>query len=216
MGIPFSVRLTVCAALVTAAGGAAASAADGDPVPAAGGGGGAGVRVTPLSPRPGDEIDLTITGCAERRATARSDGFAAEALLAPAPDDDGNGLFGEARVSSTVEPGVYSIDVSCDGADAKVSGRLVITGTGGGGGGRGEGEGHGRDHEREPGGGGPGPRPGEPAPRPTGPVEAGGGGTAGEGPGDDVLTTGPAGLALGGGALLGAGTLLAVRRLRRR
>ncbi|MEV1008207.1 hypothetical protein [Streptomyces sp. NPDC049881] len=208
MGIPFFLRLTVCALAVTAAGTTGAGAADGDPAPVPAG---AGVRVAPLSPRPGDEIDLTITGCADRAATARSDGFAAEARLAPAPEDDGNGLFGEARVSSTAEPGVYSIDVACDGADAKVSGRLVITGTGGGG--RGEG---GRDE----GGRGEGGRGEEgharPAPRPTGPVEAGGGGTADARPDADVLGPGPAGIALGSGALLGTGAYLVVRGLRRR
>ncbi|WP_129842360.1 hypothetical protein [Streptomyces sp. RFCAC02] len=222
---------------VTAAGAAGttgAAAADGDP-PAPVPGDQPSVRVSPAGPRPGEDVELTVTGCAERRGTVRSDGFAAEARLAPAPEDDGQGLFGEARVRTTAEPGVYSIRVACDGSDAKVSGRLVITGRGGdepggaGGqdrtgrpgdagapGGAGRGDGGGVPGGAESPGAPEHGRAGGPAPRPTGPVAAGGGGTAGDASPAGFPAPDPAGIALGTAALLGAGGLAARRGLRQR
>ena len=266
----------LAAALLTAGATAPGAAADSGP-------GRQGVRVTPLSPHPGQDVELLVHGCADEAATARSAGFVAGARLAPAAEADG--LFGEARVAATAEPGAYPIAVACDGDEAKVSGRLVVaadapedhgqarvagpapaaggaaepgepaTGTdptragaglgeepvepGGGSreragerAGEGAGERAGESRQDRPlppdtgardGGGETGrpdtrPRPEEPAPRPTGPVHAGGGGTAHEARGEaDTAFPGapPAALAwLSGAALCGA--LLAARRRRAR
>ncbi|MDT0445540.1 hypothetical protein [Streptomyces johnsoniae] len=161
--------------------------------------GGGGVRVTPVSPRPGDEVELRVHGCAGAYGTARSEAFVAQVRLAPAP---GGGLFGEAKVRSGAEPGVYPIDVACEAKHGKVTGRLIITGRDGG-----RDPGH---HERP----GPGGHPG--AGEPTGPVRAGGGGTAAGGGAE----TGPAAAETTGLTLLScalvSGALLAVWRLHAR
>jgi hypothetical protein len=70
---------------------------------------GPGVFVTPVSPAPGTDIVLAVSGCAERTATATSDAFVADARLAGA---DGT-LVGESRVRSSARPGKYDVRVVC-------------------------------------------------------------------------------------------------------
>ncbi|MGP3970238.1 hypothetical protein [Streptomyces sp. 6N223] len=234
-----SLRLIVSAAFVALAAGVAtdpAMAAQEDP---------GAVEVTPAGPRPGDEVELRVTGCEDAHGVARSAAFVAEATLAPA-DGAAGGLMGEARVASTVPPGEYPVEVSCDGDEARLTGRISVGGEGGGGGGD---DGGGDAGEPAPGspefpGSSDAPQepqephepqePQEPPqghdqgqgqgygrlgePTPTAPVRAGGGGTAAGGPASAgaSLSIGPAGLALLSGALVSSTTLLAVRRRPRR
>ncbi|MGK5529410.1 hypothetical protein [Streptomyces sp. URMC 129] len=202
MAIALSLKLVLCAGAVTlaaAAGSGPAFAEDGvaETPGTPGATETAQVRVEPVSPRPGDDVELRVPGCSGESGTARSAVFAAEARLTPAPD--GGGLFGEARVSAAVEPGVHAIEVACDGEEAKISGRLVITGTDP------TPTGAETHHGAQPHDAGP-----------TAPVRAGGGGTAPE-PEDAAtrMSGGSAGLALFSGALAG-GAMLAVWRLHAR
>ncbi|RKN07850.1 hypothetical protein [Streptomyces radicis] len=185
-------RWCAVAALVVIAGAGQAAALDGpSPSEEPLGAGAPGVRLTPASARPGDEVELRVTGCLGGSGTALSTAFVAEARLAPGPAPGSGGeLFAEARVDSGARPGEHPIDVDCTTREGKVTGTLVVS-----------------EHE-----GGEHGKP-EPA-HPTGPVRAGGGGAAGDGredgwSGGDV---GTAGLTLFSGALAG-GALLAVRRL---
>ncbi|ONK13996.1 hypothetical protein [Streptomyces sp. MP131-18] len=216
MGIVCSPRsrlgLSLCAAAMCA-GAALAGPAQAAPPAAEERPDGGGVQVTPVSPRPGDEVELRVHGCVGAYGTARSEAFVARVRLAPAP---GGGLFGEAKVRSSAEPGVYPIDVACEAKHGKVTGRLIITGRDGG-----------RDpgHHERPGPPGPGagehherPGPGGPpgAGEPTGPVRAGGGGTAaGGGAEAGPAAAGTTGLTLLSCALV-SGALLAVWRLHAR
>ncbi|ARQ70464.1 hypothetical protein [Streptomyces marincola] len=188
-----------------------------------------GVRVTPVSPRPGDDVDLRVHGCAGDTGVAKSPAFVAPARLAPGP---GGGLVGEARVRSTAEPGVHRIDVMCDAKHGEVTGRLIITGPDGQHGPPGKpgkpdrtGRPEGPEHGEEPGHRGPehqgrsGPHGGSgghpEALGPTGPVRAGGGGTAAGGADGPPAAAGAAVLTLLSCALAGC-ALLAVRRLHAR
>ncbi|MFE0690095.1 hypothetical protein ACFV0Z_18335 [Streptomyces xiamenensis] len=191
----------------------------------AAGGGGEGererghgeVRISPAAPRPGEEVVLRVTGCRGKSGTAHSEAFVAEAVLAPSTE---GGLFGEARVSSTVAAGTYRVDVSCDGEDRAVTGELTVAGSGGGG--HDKERGHeredereqGREHERER------DHEQEAAPslpsRPSAPVRAGGGGTATAVAGEqDRVPTAPTALTVLSG-VLAAVAALTVRRLRAR
>ncbi|MFI9462835.1 hypothetical protein [Streptomyces xiamenensis] len=175
------------------------------------------VRISPAAPRPGEEVVLWVTGCREKSGTAHSEAFVAEAVLAPSAE---GGLFGEARVSSTVADGTYRVDVSCDGEDRAVTGELTVAGSSGGGGGGGHDKERehereqGREHERER------DHEQEAAPslpsRPSAPVRAGGGGTATAVAGEqDRVPTAPTALTVLSG-VLAAAAALTVRRLRAR
>jgi len=135
-----SLRITLCAgaAVVAAVFTPAAYAAD------------AGVSVTPASPAPGSDIQLRATGCAGRTGTATSPAFVADVQLT---GKDG-ALVGDSRVPSSLKPGTYEIQVSCDGHDDKVKGKVTVVP-----------------------GGGQSSSPSAPA-SPVAPVHAGGGGTA--------------------------------------
>ena len=195
MGIAFPLKLTLCAAAMTVVAAGTVLAADPEPPSGA-----AEVRVSPAEAAPGDEVELRVRGCAGASATAHSDGFVTEARLAPAA---GGELFGEALVPSTLEPGGYPVEVECDGV--RLSGELTVVGTAPPGG---QPKPTGAEQPRPTG-------PEQPEARPTGPVGAGGGGTAGEpAPAEASVPTGPAGLALLAGGLLAGGALFAVRRLR--
>ncbi|TDC23321.1 hypothetical protein E1265_13050 [Streptomyces sp. 8K308] len=191
MRIAFPLKLTLCAAAMTVVAAGTVLAADPEPPSGA-----AEVRVSPAEAAPGDEVELRVRGCAGASATAGSEGFVAEAVLAPAT---GGELFGEARVRSTLEPGGYPVEVECAGTS--LTGQLTVVAA-------------------APPGGQPRPtaeeRPERPAPaHPTGPVGAGGGGTAGESsPAGASVPTGPAGLTLLAGGLLACGVVFLVRRLR--
>ncbi|WP_049576307.1 hypothetical protein, partial [Streptomyces sp. SBT349] len=137
-------KLTLCGtvaafAAVAGAGPAAAEERAGPP----------GVRVTPPSPRPGDDVDLHVSGCEGTTGTARSDAFVAEARLAPAAT--GGTLFGEARVDSATRPGVYPITVECHEREGAVTGRLVVAGHDGGSGAPHEKPGHEKPGHEKPG-----------------------------------------------------------------
>ncbi|MGW7294408.1 hypothetical protein ACWGIB_18720 [Streptomyces xiamenensis] len=177
------------------------------------------VRISPAAPRPGEEVVLRVTGCREKSGTAHSEAFVAEAVLAPSAE---GGLFGEARVSSTVADGTYRVDVSCDGEDRAVTGELTVAGGGGGGGDGGGGHDKEREHEREQGREHERERDHEQEaapslpPRPSAPVRAGGGGTATAVAGEqDRVPTAPTALTVLSG-VLAATAALTVRRLRAR
>jgi hypothetical protein len=158
------------------------------------------VGITPVSPRPGSNVEVRVTGCkSDKNATAHSEAFVTEVPLGRI----GGALFGEGRVSSTIAPGVYAVDVSCDGKPKAGSARMVITGL--------------VDPTKPP------------PPQPTAPVRAGGGGTAEQGaeqdsaqepealadPGDSAgPVAAPFGVTLLAGGLLAGAIVLAARRRR--
>lgn len=187
MGIARPLKPLLCAVALTALA----------PVPAAHAagpfeGGRVDVQVTPVSPRPGSDVDVRVTGCkSAKNATAHSEAFVSEVPLGRA---DG-GLFGEGRISSTIAPGVYTVDVGCDGDPKAGSTRVVITGL--------------VDPTKQP------------PPKPTAPVRAGGGGTADQAPetlarpGDDAgPVVAPFGVTLLAGGVLAGAAVLAARRRR--
>ncbi|NJP68856.1 hypothetical protein [Streptomyces spiramenti] len=199
MGIARPVQLALCsaavAALVATGGSAAASSPEPEPERGEYGHGRhhqVDVRLSPLSPRPGDDVEVRVKGCEKHReATAHSEAFVAEVPLGRSDA----GLFGEGRVSSSIEPGVYAVDVSCDGRERAGSARLVVVA-------------HGKHHT------------GPPA-RPTAPVPAGGGGTAddeslaGAGvPAAGSEVAAPFGVTLLAGGLLVGAVVVAARRRR--
>ncbi|AVH58551.1 MULTISPECIES: hypothetical protein [Streptomyces] len=107
-----SLRLTLCAgAVVAAACTPMAYAADAD------------VSVSPASPAPGSDIQLRANGCTGRTGTAHSVAFVADAQLT---GPGGGALTGETRVPTSLAPGTYEVKVSCDGADGKVNGAIVV------------------------------------------------------------------------------------------
>ncbi|MEW2580207.1 hypothetical protein [Streptomyces syringium] len=113
-----SARFTFCGALVAAAVVCAAPAyAVDDPATMSG-----TVELTPVTSYPGGEVQLRVSGCGNNRATASSEAFVSDAVLAK----DSAGLFAEATVRSTVAPGVYPVKVNCEGYDATAAGRLTI------------------------------------------------------------------------------------------
>ncbi|MET8948781.1 hypothetical protein ABZX30_36010 [Streptomyces sp. NPDC004542] len=101
-----SARLTVrilCTGLVTGVAFApAARAADG----------GAGMSVAPVSPAPGTDVTLRVSGCSGAAGTAVSDAFVTNARLT----GTGGTLTGETRVRTSLRPGSYDVRVSCAGA----------------------------------------------------------------------------------------------------
>lgn len=98
-----SLRVTVCTSvLVAAALTPAAYAVDAG-----------GVSVTPAAPAPGSDVTLRVPDCAERTAVARSAAFVADARLTV---HDGE-LVGESRVRSTLDAGMYAVQVTCGGAE---------------------------------------------------------------------------------------------------
>ncbi|MFP8906432.1 hypothetical protein [Streptomyces atacamensis] len=156
------------------------------------------VRVTPAKVRPGTEIELWAVSCEGTVATARSEAFVADALLAPGADR--GGLRGEAVIRSDAEPRDYRVTVECMGV--KVAGRVTV-----------------HDPGTGTASGGPSHHATDPAVSPVAPVPAGGGGTA-EAVGDEGGEAGPSALhtALGAG-LAGTATLVVLWRaaaLRRR
>ncbi|GAA3622614.1 hypothetical protein ACG5V6_04420 [Streptomyces chitinivorans] len=156
------------------------------------------VRVSPAKVRPGTEIELRAVACEGTVATARSEAFVADALLAPGADP--GGLRGEAVIRSDAEPREYRITVECMGV--KATGRVTVQHSGSG-----------------PASGGPSHHTTDPAVSPVAPVPAGGGGTA-KAAGDEDGEAGPSALhtALGAG-LAGTATLVVLWRaaaLRRR
>ncbi|MEU1851789.1 hypothetical protein ABZ499_21570 [Streptomyces sp. NPDC019990] len=113
-----SLRVTVCSGvLVAAAGAAAAGAATPGAAtalaPAAHAGEDGRVWVFPAAPAPGSDVTLRVTGCAERTAVAASTAFVADARLTVTDA----GLTGESRVRSTLEPGTYTVRVTCGAAE---------------------------------------------------------------------------------------------------
>ncbi|MFC5722832.1 hypothetical protein ACFP1Z_21930 [Streptomyces gamaensis] len=111
-------RLALCAVLAAAAMGAApvhAEAADGTAPPGT-------LEITPLTARPGEQVQLRVTGCAGERATAVSDAFVTDAKLAK----DARGMYAETTVSSTVRPGSHPVRVRCADRGTVPEGRLRV------------------------------------------------------------------------------------------
>ncbi|MFD3483377.1 hypothetical protein [Streptomyces sp. NPDC058665] len=75
--------------------------------------------VSPSDVRPGGEVKLKVTGCANPRSVAaRSDVFVADSELAARKgDDEKPTLLGEAKIKSSTKDGKYKVDVWCDGHD---------------------------------------------------------------------------------------------------
>ncbi|WP_103501975.1 MULTISPECIES: hypothetical protein [Streptomyces] len=190
MGIARPLQFALCAAAVTAlTAGTAGQAVATPPEPDRHHH--VDVRVTPVSPKPGDDVEVRVKGCeSHKKATAHSEAFVAEVPLG----HDGHGLFGEGRISSSIEPGVYPVDVSCDGKPKAGSARVVVVAHG--------------EHTKHP-------------PKPTAPVHAGGGGAAGNevvagpaAPESASETVAPFGVTLLAGGLLAGAAVLAARRRR--
>ncbi|QLE72192.1 hypothetical protein FGW37_11820 [Streptomyces rectiverticillatus] len=112
-----SVRLALCGALAAVAVCAPAAHANDEPATMSG-----TIELTPVSSHPGGQVQLRVAGCAGNRATAASEAFVTDAKLAK----DSAGLFAEATVRSTVDPGVYPVRVHCDGYDAVAEGKLTV------------------------------------------------------------------------------------------
>ncbi|MFJ9814427.1 hypothetical protein ACIRU3_03995 [Streptomyces sp. NPDC101151] len=103
-----SLRLTLCTGLlVVAALTPTAHAVDDGP----------GVSVTPASPAPGDDASLRVRGCTGSQGTAASTAFVSDARLTGSQGT----LGGETRIRSSLQPGAYTVRISCGGA--------LITGT---------------------------------------------------------------------------------------
>ncbi|WP_344265482.1 hypothetical protein [Streptomyces sodiiphilus] len=186
MGIARVLKLTFCTVTLTLLGLAGAVPAAAEPWPDDHQREGS-VTVTPISPRPGEEVTIEARGCKGRHATAHSEAFVAEAKLAPR---GGGVLSGEAMIRSRIEPGVYPVEVHCEGRRGELSGRVVISGL----------VPDKPDHHGE-------------HPKPTAPVRAGGGAMAVEESGG-AGTWSAAGPVVLAGVALGT-VLLAVRRARR-
>ncbi|MGN9756339.1 hypothetical protein [Streptomyces sp. SD31] len=106
-----SLRVTLCAiaALGAVAVTPAAYAADG------------GVSVSPSSPRPGGDIALRMSGCAQKTATAASTAFVADARLTAGADGT---LVGDSRIRSTLTAGTYDVKVAC--GDTSRTGAVTV------------------------------------------------------------------------------------------
>ncbi|MEU3824485.1 hypothetical protein GT045_17305 [Streptomyces sp. SID486] len=186
-----SLRLTLCTATLAAAAVCAAA-----PAHAADGG---SVTVTPASPAPGTDVALRVGGCSGEQGTATSSAFVSDARLTGAEGilNRAQGVMsGETRVRTDLEPGAYTVKVTC--SDRTITGALTVGGTDGAG-------------PAEPVG------PFGSSASPVAPVPAGGGGTAhfatvatsGSGPDTGQAVTG---LALAGIAAVAVG--LRARRSR--
>ncbi|MFF9769801.1 hypothetical protein ACIGXF_05480 [Streptomyces sp. NPDC053086] len=187
-----SLRLTLCTATLAAAAVTAVA-------PAAHAADGGSVTVTPASPAPGTDVALRVGGCTGEQGTATSSAFVSDARLTGAEGilNRAQGVMsGETRVRSGLEPGAYTVKVTC--SDRTITGSLTV-------------------------GGPDGAQPAEPvgpltsSASPVAPVPAGGGGTAhfatvatsGSGPDTGQAVTG---LALAGIAAVAVG--LRARRSR--
>ncbi|MEU7163737.1 hypothetical protein AB0A70_03690 [Streptomyces morookaense] len=80
------------------------------------------IELTPVSARPGSEVQLRISGCRSERATATSEAFVSDARLAK----DSAGLFAEATIRQTARAGTYPVKVMCDGYNSTAQGRLTV------------------------------------------------------------------------------------------
>ncbi|MEU1781706.1 hypothetical protein ABZ545_19765 [Streptomyces abikoensis] len=114
-----AVRSALCGALTAAALVAGAGAADANDGPVTMSG---TMELTPVTSRPGAEVQLRVSGCAGDRGTATSEAFVSDAKLAK----DSAGLFAEATVREAVRPGTYPVRVSCDGSEHTAEGRLTV------------------------------------------------------------------------------------------
>lgn len=114
-----AVRSALCGAVIAAAlvAGAGPAHANDGPVTMSG-----TMELTPVTTRPGAEVQLRVSGCAGERGTATSEAFVSDAKLAK----DSAGLFAEATIREAVRPGTYPVRVSCDGTEATAEGRLTV------------------------------------------------------------------------------------------
>ncbi|MFF7729659.1 hypothetical protein [Streptomyces sp. NPDC008001] len=112
-----AVRLALCGALAAVAVCAPPAHAGDEPATMSG-----TIELTPVSSHPGGRVHLRVAGCSGDKATAASEAFVADARLAK----DSAGLFAEAAVRSSVDPGVYPVRVTCDGDDATAEGKLTV------------------------------------------------------------------------------------------
>ncbi|MER7759545.1 hypothetical protein [Streptomyces sp. NPDC097619] len=83
------------------------------------------VWATPSTASPGAQIELRVNGCDGTTGAAKSPVFVADAHLS-GRDGGGNPLYGEAMIRSGAKPGWYSIQVTCDGRDAKATGSIQV------------------------------------------------------------------------------------------
>ncbi|MFI9200114.1 hypothetical protein [Streptomyces sp. NPDC053048] len=80
------------------------------------------IELTPVTSRPGAEVQLRISGCASNRATATSEAFVTDARLTK----DSAGMFAEATVRETMAAGTYPVRINCAGVDSTAEGKLTI------------------------------------------------------------------------------------------
>ncbi|MFJ4774867.1 hypothetical protein [Streptomyces sp. NPDC088762] len=121
----FALRVTGVAVAVTALTAVATPTALAGEEDRWGSGGDRGsISVDPDPAHPGAQVKLRVHGCDGTRGTAKSSVFATDVELFGRSGDH-SPLYGEAVISSHVEPGRHSIRVSCDGHD-KVSGSIEI------------------------------------------------------------------------------------------
>ncbi|MEU1409290.1 hypothetical protein ABZ471_44900 [Streptomyces sp. NPDC005728] len=174
-----SLRLTLCAGLLAVAALTPAAHAADD---------GQGVAVSPASPVPGGDVSLRVRGCTGAQGTATSSAFVSDARLTGSQGT----LTGETRIRSALEPGSYTVRVSC--SDSVMTGAITVV----------------EKSSR------PASQPYGTSASPVAPVHAGGGGTAhfatvatnGSGPDTAQAVTG---LALAGAAAAAVGLLRARR-----
>ncbi|MBB4892216.1 hypothetical protein FHS39_001227 [Streptomyces olivoverticillatus] len=112
-----SVRFALCAAVAAVAVCAGPAHASDGPATMSG-----TIELTPVTSRPGAEVQLRVSGCRSERATATSEAFVSDARLAK----DSAGLFAEATIRKTVGAGTYPVVVNCDGYNATALGRLTV------------------------------------------------------------------------------------------
>ncbi|MEV0636999.1 hypothetical protein AB0I77_18970 [Streptomyces sp. NPDC050619] len=150
-----------------------------------------GVSVSPSSPAPGSDVTLRVSGCTEKTARAVSEAFVADVRLTVSGTD--GMLVGPSRVRTSLEPGTYTVKVTCGDGDFK--GALTVVAK----------SAHGAE------------RPTVHA-SPVAPVRAGGGGTARlAAADDDARATGPGtGHTVTGLVLAGAAAVAIVLRRTRR
>ncbi|MFH9082897.1 hypothetical protein [Streptomyces sp. NPDC017673] len=101
-----SLRLTLCTGIPAVALAAVAAVA-----PSARAADGDAVTVAPASPAPGGDVTLRVSGCSGEQGSAASSAFVADARLTGAQGS----LSGETRVRSALEPGTYTVKVTCAG-----------------------------------------------------------------------------------------------------
>jgi hypothetical protein len=82
--------------------------------------------VVPSTSTPGSDVEIRVTGCKKgTTGVARSPAFVADAELS-AVDGPTSQLSGNTMVRSSVKPGTYRVNVTCDGHDHPGAGSVQV------------------------------------------------------------------------------------------